>query len=128
MTYLQNKQEWKLGRLESKTGFLPMTNAIMYAHDSVKPYHYSNEVNMINKIILGMNSKAFKQKHGIQNIRDAMNADQLEAINRLQIINTGLIEIGWEYHERKAELLKCHERGISFLNHPVGNNEYLEVS
>ncbi len=33
-------------------------------------------------------------------------------INRLQIINTGLIEIGMDYKTRKEHLNKCHNHEL----------------
>ncbi len=112
---LRQEQTWKQNRLESKTGFLPMTNAVLNAHDPVANYHYSNEVDMINRIVLGMPSKAYKQEYGVKNIRQSLNANQLFAINKLQIINTGLIEIGMDYQERKDNLIRCHSRNPSLI-------------
>lgn len=108
---LRQEQFWKQKRLESKTGFLPMTNAILNAHDPVKQYHFSNEADMINKIVLGKSAKVFRDEHSIKNVRDFIDAAQLAEINRLQIINTGLIEIGMEYQQRKDHLMRCHNRG-----------------
>lgn len=114
---LQQERDWKQRRLESKTGFLPMTNAVLNAHDPVKSYHYSNEIDMINKIVLGMRSKDFKQKYGVEDIREYIDTEQLSEISRLQIINTGLIEIGMAYKERKENLEKCHKRGLFLVGH-----------
>lgn len=107
---IEQEHDWKRKRIESKTGFLPMTQAILKAHDPVKFYHFSIESDMINRIVLGMSAKKFKQSHGIENIRDALNAEDLVEINRLQIINTGLIEINMDYKTRRQHLLNCYER------------------
>lgn len=96
-------------RQESKTGFLPMTNAIQLAHDPVKPYHYSNECNMINRIALGMSAKEFKLKYGTDSVRDHVTPAEIEAITLLQQTNTGLISIGMTYQERKKHLTTLHE-------------------
>jgi hypothetical protein len=125
---LKQEHEWKQNRLESKTGFLPMTNAVLHAHDPVKHFHFSNEADLINDIVLGMKAKAFKQKYGVKNVRDYIDAAQLSEIERLQIINTGLIEIGMEYQKRKKHLKKCHERGLLLLGHEHKQNGYREVS
>jgi hypothetical protein len=100
-------------RREAKTGFLPMTDAILHAHDPAESYHFSNEADMINRIVLGMSAREFKKERGVESIRDALNAKQLAAISRLQIINTGLIEIGLEYADRKAKLIECHQRQVA---------------
>jgi len=125
---LQQEHEWKQFRLESKTGFLPMTNAVLHAHDPVMPYHFRNEADMINRIVLGMSAKAFKSKYRTKNIRNFIDAIQLSEINRLQIINTGLIEIGMDYKQRKEHLRHCHERGLRSFVKPAEKDYYLELS
>lgn len=106
---IKQESEWQRERLESKTGFLPMTNAIQLAHDPVKPYHYSNECNMINRIALGMSAKEFKLKYGTDSVRDHVTPTEIEAITLLQQTNTGLISIGMTYQERKKHLTTLHE-------------------
>jgi len=62
-----------------------------------------------------------------KNVRDYIDAAQLSEIERLQIINTGLIEIGTEYQKRKKHLEKCHERGLLLLGHDNNHNGYQDV-
>ena len=45
----------------AKLEFSEFTNAIMNAHEEPKHYHFSNEINMINKIVLGVTAKEFKE-------------------------------------------------------------------
>jgi len=113
---LKKETEWKRSRLEAKTGFLPMTNAILRNHDPAKPYHFSNEADLINRIVLGMPSKKFKTEYEVDNVRDGCTAAQLQNLDRLQRINTGLIEIGMEYSERKEHLIKCHNNELTLLS------------
>jgi hypothetical protein len=112
---LKKEAEWKRSRLEAKTGFLPMTEAISEIHDPTKPYHFSNEANMINRIVLGMPAKEFKKQMGIENVRDGATAAQLAELNNLQIINTGLIKIGMQFQDRKEHLIKCHNHELILL-------------
>lgn len=114
---IQQEHKWKQKRLETKTGFLPMTNAVLHAHDPIKHYHFSNEADLINRIVLGMSAKDFRAKYGVDCVRDGLDAAQLSEINRLQIINTGLIEIGMDYKERKEKLIECHKRGLLQLGY-----------
>jgi hypothetical protein len=97
----RNKQQT---RLEAKTGFLPLTNAIMNAHDPVKHYHYSNVCNMINKIVLGMTAKQFREKHGVDNVRDNIDFEQLQDISELQRMAETLIKLGLNYQEQKEKI------------------------
>lgn len=115
---IEQEHFWQRTRMEAKTGFLPMTRAIQKAHDPVQFYHYSNECDLINRIVLGMSAKKYKKQNNVLELRDALDAAQLAEINRLQIINTGLIEIGMDYEERKAHLEHCHKREWVLGQHP----------
>lgn len=107
---LKQEESWHRQRLESKTGFLPMAEAVQEAHEHPEHYHFSNEADMINRIVLGMSSKAFREEHGVKRVRDALTAEQLKEINRLQQINTGLLQMGWSYAARKDALIEANER------------------
>jgi len=107
---LKKESEWKRSRLEAKTGFLPMTNAIAKNHDPAKHYHFSNEADLINRIVFGMPSKQFKEQHEVDNVRDACTAAELLDLDLLQRINTGLIELGMPYSERKERLAEFYQR------------------
>lgn len=48
---VEDEQRRKLHRLELKTGFLPLTNAIQSAHADLKSYHFSNECDLINRLV-----------------------------------------------------------------------------
>ncbi|AMK75403.1 MULTISPECIES: KilA-N domain-containing protein [Methylomonas] len=97
--------------LEARTGFLPLTNAIQAAHPELKPYHFSNECNMLNKIVTGMTAKKFKAARGVDSVRDALSAAQLQLLDKLQRQNATLIELGLGYEERKRML----EQGVVAL-------------
>jgi hypothetical protein len=105
---LRREANWKRRRMESKTGFLPMTDAILKHHDNIKPYHFSNEADLINRIALGMPAKKFKQEMGVKSVRDAATPDQLIELIDLQLINTGLIKIGMSFKNRKEYLTQYH--------------------
>lgn len=92
----------------AKLEFPAFTNAIMEAHEEPKHYHFSNEINMINRIVLGMDAKHFKEQHGldksIPSIRPYLNTEQIEAIEALQRIDIGLIVAGLDFDNRKRIL------------------------
>ena len=104
---LKDAALWRTARSEAKTGFLPMTDAIQRAHDPVQFYHYSNEADLINRIIFGKTAKQIREQYDGASPRDIASEAELHEINRLQIINTGLIEIGMPFEERKAHLEQC---------------------
>lgn len=103
---LQQEQERIRHLLELKTGFLPLTNAIQSVNTDVKPYHFSNECNLINKLVTGMAAKKYKETFGVSKVRDALNTEQLELMEKLQRQDTSLIELGFDYQQRKQLLEK----------------------
>lgn len=56
---LQN-QKSLISRSEARLEYRPMTDAIKEAHDEIKPYHFSNEEDLINRIVLGMTASKFR--------------------------------------------------------------------
>ena len=93
--------------LASKENFAPFTQAVEDAYDEPKSYHYSNEIDMINRIVLGMSAKQFKQLHGlvnVQSIRPFVSDVQAKAIRKLQIEDIRLLYKGVPFQERKSHL------------------------
>lgn len=89
------------------------TEAIMNAHDEPKHYHFSNEADMINRIVLGMSAKKFRELHGIAkgvSIRPYLSAEQIKAIETLQRVDIGLIVAIPDYEQRKQTLTQYYER------------------
>lgn len=110
---LQDKFNHQAIRQESKLEYRPMTNAIAEAHEDVKPYHFSNEADLINRIALGMTASKFKKHHDIEKseaIRDYMTTEQLNCIISLQRANTVYIEEGLSFDERKSKLMDLFSR------------------
>jgi Rha family phage regulatory protein len=78
-----------------------------------KPFHYSNEFNMISRIVLGATAKKWREHVGLDkkdDFRDALTPVQIEATLNLQTANTVLIEMGMEYKERQAKLNKLYNK------------------
>lgn len=105
---IKEEQARKRERLEAKTGFVPMTNAILNAHNHAEFYHFATEVDLINRIVLGMSAKKFKKYHEVDDVRDACTAAQLQDINKLQTANTTLINLGMGYTARKDVLSRYY--------------------
>lgn len=93
--------------LQAKEDFKEMTDAIKKVKENPKPYHFSNEINMINRIALGCTSKEFKIKNNITHdsgIRNYLSYEQLQLIDGLQKLNASMILLGMKYDERKTRL------------------------
>jgi hypothetical protein len=104
--------------LSSKFDFPAFTESIMQAHDEPKHYHYSNEINLIYRIVLGMDAKAFRHIHGLQEgegVRPYLQLSQIKAIETLQRIDIGLLETSVPYDKRKEILTQSYQKRVSRL-------------
>jgi phage regulator Rha-like protein len=100
-------KSWITGRSLSKLENKDMNLAIANAHEIPKSFHYSNESDMINRIVLSLPAKSYCESNGIDRdkLRDSLSLQQITAIQDLQKYNTYLIEDGMEYQERKEKLI-----------------------
>lgn len=76
-------------------------------------HHYSNEADMINRIVLGKSSAQFKNFHGMgkdDSVRDYLNDAQINAIIGLQRANMVYIQDGIGFDERKEKLKSLYAR------------------
>lgn len=100
----------------AKLEFPAFTTAIMDAHEEPKHYHFSNEINMINKIVLGVTASKYKEQNGIDkkvsSIRPYLSLEEISAIEELQRVDIGLIVSGMEYDQRKQVLSGYYNRRI----------------
>jgi hypothetical protein len=81
--------------------------------DEPKHYQFSNEINMIYRIALGVDAKIFKTAHGLDsgaNLRPRLTTGEIKAVETLQRIDIGLMEAGLGYDERKAQLTDSYNR------------------
>lgn len=120
---IQKKELKRLkARNEAENYSRPMCDALTIHRLSLgketKPHNYTNEFNMINGIVLGMTAKAFRKTHNITgDIRDYLNEEQLSQIAYLEHSNITLLDLGWSYEQRKAELIKLSQ---SYMTRLIG--------
>lgn len=91
---------------ECRTECPTLTSAIQRL-ESDNPFIYSNEFNMINKIVLGCSTKEFRELHSINkgdSIRPYCTDEQLQAIRHLQSYDAVLVDVIKDYNLRKAQL------------------------
>ena len=84
-----------------------LTAAIQSVHEEPKFYHFSNEMDMLNRIVLGMTAKQFREANHIpaeQPIRPYLTANQAELLNRLQIFDVGFVVAIPDFQQRKQML------------------------
>jgi len=84
-----------------------LTEAIKKTRDNAMPYDYSNEADMLNRIVLGMTAKQYREKHCIpksEPIRPSMTLEEATLMERLQVIDVGLQYSEPDYQKRKQTL------------------------
>lgn len=84
-----------------------LTENIKLLHDSPKPYHFSNECDLINKIVTGYPAKKFRELNGIpkgESIRPFLSDKQIELMDVLQKVDIGLLVSVPQYEQRKRLL------------------------
>ena len=92
---------------ESRLEHPMFTEQIKLAHEEPKPYHFSNEYDMIYRIVLGKSARQFRIENDIPKgevIKPYLTATQLEHIDKLIIIDTGLQIAVPDYDQRKRHL------------------------
>ena len=84
-----------------------LTENIKLLHENPRPYHFSNECDMINRIVIGMSAKQFRDAHGLKkgtSIRPYLTKEQIEMMEILQKVDVGLLVSVPDYQQRKRYL------------------------
>jgi len=100
-----------------------LTDAVAHSRKAAgkeaKHFHFSNEFDLINRIALGMPSKAYRAAHCIspsEAIRDHLTPCEIKCIEHLQRVNASLIDVGESYESRKNKLnqiyIQRHSRAL----------------
>lgn len=93
--------------VETRQEFPLLTANIKFLHDNPKPYHFSNECDMLNRIVLGKTAKQFRTERGLdkkQSIRPYLTEQQIKQLEVLQKVDVGLLVAVPEYEQRKRHL------------------------
>ena len=81
-----------------------LTDAIKSVHEEPKFYHYSREMDMLNKIVLGMTAKEFRKEKNIpenEPIRPHMTSYEIALLDKLQNFDIGFVIAIPDIHQRK---------------------------
>lgn len=120
----------KMDRNTARLEYKPMTDAIKHEREAqgktIAPYHFSNEAELINRIVLDMTAAKFRVYHDIAkkaSIRDYLTPEQIHCITELQRANTVFIGMGWDFKQRKATLMaifnKNHRQPLIEAQHKL---------
>ena len=93
--------------IEVRQEFPLLTENIKLIHENPKPYHFSNECDMLNRIVLGKTAKQFRLEHDIEkgkSIRPYLTKEQIKQLDILQKVDIGLLVSVPDYDQRKRYL------------------------
>lgn len=106
--------------VETRQEFPLLTANIKLLHENPKPYHFSNEADMLNRLVLGQTAKQFREAHGIgkgESIRPFLTNEQIKTLDTLQKVDIGLLLAMPDFNQRKRQLRWYRDRmfGIGAL-------------
>ncbi len=93
--------------VSARQEFPLLTVNIKLLHENPKPYHFSNECDMLNRIVVGMTAKQFRLANGIEkgkSIRPYLSDEQITMLDTLQKVDVGLLVAVPDYQQRKRHL------------------------
>lgn len=84
-----------------------LTENLKLLHDNPRPYHFSNECDMLNRLVLGVTAKQYREAHGIpkgESIRPYLSQTEIEQLEMLQRVDIGLLVAVPDFQQRKRHL------------------------
>ena len=103
--------EAKIARQRARLEAPALADAVKHSRQAVgkdtKHYHYSNEFDLINRVVVGGSSKQLRDIRGCSDsepLRDLLTPGEIKAVEHMQRLNAALIDVGMPYQERKAKL------------------------
>lgn len=82
-----------------------LTNALQVSEEQRMHGHaYSNYTNAIYRVLFGKDAKQMREEMGVEetaNLRDHMNAEQLSAVESMERLVSGLVDVGMSYDKIK---------------------------
>lgn len=77
---------------------------------------YSNYTNCIYKVLFGRDASQLRTEFGIdkkENLRDCFTQEELQEVQKMEYLVSGLIACGWDYHQIKDFISKNNTKQIS---------------
>ena len=77
---------------------------------------YSNYTNCIYKALFGKNAAQLREEFGVgkaDTLRDCFNSDDLQSIQSMECLVSGLVACGWGYDKIKAFITETNTKRIS---------------
>ena len=105
------EDERKSSRQQARLEAPLMTKALQDARARLgkesPPHVFSNDYDMIYRIVLGLPAKKYKLEQGIDdksNLRDVLTLEQIKAVEALQRLNQSMHELDFDFETRKDKL------------------------
>lgn len=114
-------QLWIDSRDEARKPFRQLNDALKRSLEKqgkkAEKRDYIAEIQMLNTIMLGIPPEVWKQEQGLTgNIRDHLNADQLERLAYLEKADEVLLDSGiTHFYERKRRLEQMHRERFGYI-------------
>ena len=93
--------------VETRQEFPLLTANIKLIHERPMPYHFSNEADMLNKLVIGQTAKQFRESNGLkkgESIRPYLTEDQIKMLDTLQKVDIGLLLAMPDFKQRERQL------------------------
>ena len=93
--------------VDARIQFPLLTDNIKLLHENPRPYHFSNECDMLNRLVLGMTAKQFRETNqlgDVKSIRPYLSSDQINMLDILQKVDIGLLISVPDFEQRKRFL------------------------
>ena len=125
------ENERKASRQQARLEAPLMTKALQDARARLgkesPPHVFSNDYDMIYRIVLGLPAKKYKLENGIddkENLRDVLSLEQIKAVESLQRLNQSMLELDFDFETRKKELNRVFMRNHAklMIDEIISNN------
>lgn len=93
--------------VSTRKEFPLLTENIKLLHESPRPYHFSNECDMLKRLVVGKTAKQFRLDNDIEkgkSIRPYLSDEQIKMLETLQKIDVGLLVAFPNLEDRKRHL------------------------
>jgi len=113
-------EQGKINRANASLNYVAQGAMIKHTREAegkeCKFWHFSNEADLLNAIVLGETAKQHRERHGFDktvNLRDTLTPIQLECLSVLEVNNTAFISAGLDFDMRKELLNKILDRDFT---------------
>ena len=108
---------WRKGRIEARDYQKLMVSALHLSRTrqgkDTNANHYTNEANMLYKLLLGTTAKKWMTDNGFTGeLRKHLSVEQLELMAYLERTNATFLDMDWSYEQRKEKLTELFTRHL----------------